>query len=188
MVWSGPARRRRGSASAYPDILPGAWRSSPRRVLRVDGRIAEAIHKERNAADVVEVTVRDEDARTRSCVLLEVLRVREDVVDAREASSEVNWKPDVEDEDVVVGSTVNMLRPTSSTPPSGTTRTTFLPELQGGSPRLSLLDSRSRWCRSLSAGPPCASGSFSWRALLEELVHVLVRIHRDVESRVLLLG
>src|SRR3989344_432471 len=51
-------------------------------VAGIDGRIAETLHEERDAADVVEGAVRDDEPANLMLVLLEILRVGEDVVDA----------------------------------------------------------------------------------------------------------
>ena len=62
-------------------------------VLCVDRRRAEARQGEGNAADMVEVAVRNNDALHAACILLQIFRVGEDVVNAGEVSSETNWKP-----------------------------------------------------------------------------------------------
>ncbi len=72
-------------------------------VLRVDRGIAHALHQERDAADVIEVAVRDEDAADAVLVHLEILGVREDVIDARLRVLGHELEADVEDEDVAVG-------------------------------------------------------------------------------------
>src|SRR6185369_17028356 len=67
----------------------------------VDRRIAEPVHDERDAADVVQVAVRDDDAADAVLVMLEVLRIREDVVHARVRVLGDELEARIYDEDVV---------------------------------------------------------------------------------------
>src|SRR3989338_2218795 len=67
---------------------------------RVDGRIADAVDDVGDAADVVEVAVRDKEPADFLAALLEVLGVGENVVDARGVVL-AELEPAVDDDDVV---------------------------------------------------------------------------------------
>ena len=71
-----------------------------RKFARVDGRVADAVDDVGDAADVVEVTVSDEQTADLVAALLEVAGVRQDVIDAR-GFSFGEGESAVEDENIV---------------------------------------------------------------------------------------
>ena len=88
---------------------------------RIDRRVADPGHDVRNAADVVQVAVGDDDSADSVAALLKVFGVRKDVVYPGVFSS-LNWKPMSMTMMSSPNSMAVMLRPTSSTPPKGTMR------------------------------------------------------------------
>src|SRR3989344_2647871 len=75
------------------DHLPG-------KLASVDHRIPDAIHDVGDAADVVEVTVRDEEAADPVAILFEITGIRKDVIDARRLVF-LELETGIEDVDVV---------------------------------------------------------------------------------------
>ncbi len=72
-------------------------------ILCVDRGVADSLHHKWNTTDVIEVTVRDDETSDLVLSLLEVLRVRKDIVDTWSvALRRYELESNVKDDDIVL--------------------------------------------------------------------------------------